>query len=148
MRVQASLDMRYVGQAFELSVPFDAGLAAMKDVDRAFYTAHEARYAHATADPVEIVSLRVSAYGVGAKPALPRAPKDGSVPAARLGERAVLFDAVPTATAVYARDRLPSGAALEGPALIEEAGTTTVVPPGFRAGVDAHANLILERGAR
>jgi len=148
MRVQASLDMRYVGQAFELSVPFDAGLAAMKDVDRAFYAAHEARYAHATADPVEIVSLRVSAYGVGAKPALPRARKDGSVPAARLAERAVLFDAVPTATAVYARDRLPSGAALEGPALIEEAGTTTVVPPGFRAGVDAHANLILERGAR
>jgi len=147
MRVQASLDMRYVGQAFELSVPFDAGLASMKDVDRAFYRAHEARYAHATADPVEIVSLRVSAYGVGAKPSLPRAPKDGSVPAARLGERTVLFDAVPTATAVYARDRLPSGAALEGPALIEEAGTTTVVPPGFRAGVDAHANLILERGA-
>jgi len=148
MRVQASLDMRYVGQAFELSVPFEAGLAAMKDVDRAFYTAHEARYAHATADPVEIVSLRVSAYGVGAKPALPRATKDGSLPAARLGERAVLFDAVPTATAVYARDRLPADAALEGPALIEEAGTTTVVPPGFRAGVDAHANLILERGAR
>jgi N-methylhydantoinase A len=147
MRVQASLDMRYVGQAFELSVPFDAGLTSMKDVDRAFYRAHEARYAHATADPVEIVSLRVSAYGVGAKPSLPRAPKDGSVPAARLGERTVLFDTVPTATAVYARDRLPSGAALEGPALIEEAGTTTVVPPGFRAGVDAHANLILERGA-
>src|SRR5256885_475130 len=67
---------------------------------------------------------------------------------ARLAERPVLFDAVPTATAVYARDRLPAGAALEGPALIEEAGTTTVVPPGFRAGVDAHANLILERGAR
>jgi len=148
MRLQASLDMRYVGQAFELAVPFDAGLATMKDVDRAFYTAHEARYAHATADSVEIVSLRVSAYGVGAKPSLPRATKDGSVPAARLAERAVLFDAVPTATAVYARDRLPAGAALEGPALIEEAGTTTVVPPGFRAGVDAHANLILERGAR
>src|SRR2546421_1916328 len=66
IRVQASLDMRYVGQAFELAVPFDAGLATMKDVDRAFYTAHEARYAHATADPVEIVSLRGSAYGVGA----------------------------------------------------------------------------------
>jgi len=148
MRLQASLDMRYVGQAFELAVPFDAGLATMKDVDRAFYTAHEARYAHATADSVEIVSLRVSAYGVGAKPSLPRATKDGSVPAARLAERAVLFDAVPTATAVYARDRLPAGAALEGPALIEEAGTTTVVPPGFRAGVDAHANLILERAAR
>ena len=148
MRFEASLDMRYVGQAFELSVPFDASLAAMKDVDRAFYAAHEARYAHATADPVEIVSLRVSAYGLGAKPSLPRAPVTGSLHAARVEERAVLFDAKPTATAVYARDRLPSGVMLEGLALIEEAGTTTVVPHGFRAGVDAHANLILEGGAR
>jgi N-methylhydantoinase A len=143
MRFEASLDMRYVGQAFELGVPFEEGLASMKDVDRAFYTAHEARYAHATADPVEIVSLRLSAYGVGAKPSFPRAPEAGSLAAARLPERAVLFDAVPTATAVYARELLPSQAALEGPALIEEPGTTTVVPPGFRASVDAHANLIL-----
>ncbi len=145
MRFEASLDMRYVGQAFELAVPFDGGLASMKDVDRAFYTAHEARYAHATADPVEIVSLRLSAYGVGAKPSLPRAPEAGSLAAARMRERAVLFDAVPTATAVYARELLPAEAALTGPALIEEPGTTTVVPPGFRAGVDARANLILER---
>jgi N-methylhydantoinase A len=72
----------------------------------------------------------------------------GSLHAARVEERAVLFDAMPTATAVYARDRLPSGVVLEGPALIEEAGTTTVVPHGFRASVDIHANLILERGAR
>ena len=56
-----------------------------------------------------------------------------------------MFDAAPIATAVYARDRLPSDVALEGPALIEEAGATTVVPPGFRARVDAHANLLLER---
>ena len=147
MRFEASLDMRYVGQAFELSVPFDASLAAMKDVDRAFYAAHEARYAHATADPVEIVSLRVSAYGLGAKPSLPRVTDVGSLRAARIGERAVLFDAVSTPTALYARDRLPSGVTLDGPALIEEAGTTTVVPHGFRARVDAHANLVLERGA-
>jgi N-methylhydantoinase A len=143
MRFEASLDMRYVGQAFELSVPFDEGLTSMKDVDRTFYTAHEARYAHATADPVEIVSLRLSAYGVGTKPSLPRAPKAGSLAGARLPDRTVLFDAVRTATAVYARERLPVEAMLNGPALIEEPGTTTVVPPGFSAAVDAHANLIL-----
>jgi N-methylhydantoinase A len=139
--------MRYVGQAFELSVPFDASLTTMKDVERAFYAAHEARYVHATDDAVEIVSLRVSAYGVAAKPALPRAPVTGSPAAARVDQRGVLFDATPTATAVYARDRLPSGVVLDGPALIEEQGTTTVVPPGFRATVDGHANLLLERGA-
>jgi N-methylhydantoinase A len=119
----------------------------MKDVDRAFYAAHEARYAHATADPVEIVSLRVSAYGVGAKPALPRPPATGSLGAARIDERDVLFDARLIATAVYARDRLPASVEVDGPALIEEAGTTTVVPHGFRARVDAHANLLLERRA-
>ena len=145
MRFEASLDMRYVGQAFELPVAFDPSLVTMKDVDRAFYSAHEARYVHATADPVEIVSLRVSGYGVGTKPALPRAPATGSRGAARVDERSVVFDAAPIATAVYARDRLPSDVALEGPALIEEAGATTVVPPGFRARVDAHANLLLER---
>jgi N-methylhydantoinase A len=100
---------------------------------------------HATADPVEIVSLRVSGYGVGTKPSLPRAPSTGSRAAARVDERTVVFDATPMVTAVYARDRLPSDVALEGPALIEEAGTTTVVPPGFHARVDAHANLLLER---
>jgi N-methylhydantoinase A len=147
MRLQASLDMRYVGQAFELSVPFDAGLVSMKDVDRAFYAAHEARYAHATADPAEIVSLRVSAYGVGAKPALPHAPASGSAAAARVGERAVWFGQAPTSTPVYARAGLPAGATLDGPALVEEPGTTTVVPRGFGLRVDAHGNLILERGA-
>jgi N-methylhydantoinase A len=147
MRLQASLDMRYVGQAFELSVPFDAGLVSMKDVDRAFYAAHEARYAHATADPAEIVSLRVSAYGVGAKPALPRAPASGSAAAACVGERAVWFGEAPTPTPVYARAGLPAGATVDGPALVEEAGTTTVVPRGFGLRVDAHGNLILERGA-
>lgn len=145
MRFEARLDMRYVGQAFELSVAFDPSLMTMKDVDRAFYAAHEARYVHATADPVEIVSLRVSGYGVGTTPALPRAPVNGSRSAARVDERSVVFDATPIVTAVYARDRLPSDVALEGPALIEEAGTTTIVPPGFRARVDAHANLLLER---
>lgn len=148
MRFEASLDMRYVGQAFELAVPFDASLATMTDVEHAFHAAHEARYVHATADPVEIVGLRVSAYGMAAKPALPRAPATGSLAAAQVDERAVMFDATPIATAVYARDRLPSGAMLEGPALVEEAGATTVVPPGFRVTVDAHANLLLERGVR
>jgi len=146
MRFEASLDLRYVGQAFELPVPFTGVLASMADVDRAFHAAYEARYAHATADPVEIVTLRVSGYGVGAKPSLPRARDAGSVPSARVDERPVLFDAVPMATTVYARELLPAGGVVTGPALVEEPGTTTVVPPGVRAAMDPHANLVLERG--
>jgi N-methylhydantoinase A len=115
------------------------------DVERAFHRAHEARYSHAVEDPVEIVSFRLSAYGVVAKPRLPRtAAADGGRDAARVGEREVAFDGRFARTPVYARDRLAAGAVVVGPALVEESGTTTVVPPGFSARPDAHGNLVLE----
>lgn len=145
MRFDARLDMRYIGQAFELSVPWADGLASMRDVDRAFYLAHEARYSHAIDDPVEIVSVRLSAYGVVPKPRLPRrAGGAGSLAEARADERDVIFEGVAGLTPVYARDRIPTGARLRGPALVEEPGTTTVVPPGVSTWPDAHGNLILE----
>ena len=75
-----------------------------------------------------------------------RAREAGTVSSARIDERPVLFDAVPLGTTVYARELLPVGGVVAGPALVEEPGTTTVVPPGVRAAVDAHANLVLERG--
>ncbi len=146
IRTEASLDMRYVGQAFELSVAFDERFASMEDVERAFYAAHERRYAHATADPAEIVSLRVSAYGSVPKPRPHRLPPAGGpTTAARTEVRPVYFDGTALPTDVYARDRLPAGQPLPGPALIEESGTTTVVPPGFRALVDDWGHLLLER---
>lgn len=146
MRFEASLDMRYVGQAFELAVPFDERLTPMADVDRAFYAAHEQRYSHATDDPAELVSVRVAAYGAVAKPAVrPVADAVASPDKAIIEERAVVFDGAPLATRVYGRDRLPLGTPVAGPALIEESGTTTVVPPGFEAAVDPHGNLVLER---
>jgi N-methylhydantoinase A len=145
IRFEARLDMRYVGQAFELSVPFGDALTSIADVERAFHRSHEARYSHAVEDPVEIVSFRLSAYGVVPKPRLPGRPVDGGAPeAAQIGARAVAFDGVFTSTAVFARDRLVTEAAVSGPALVEESGTTTVVPPGFRAWPDAHGNLVLE----
>ena len=145
IRFEARLDMRYVGQAFELSVPFGDALTSIADVERAFHRAHEARYSHAVEDPVEIVSFRLSAYGVVPKPRLPGRPVAGSAPeAARIGARDVAFDGVFTSTPVFARDRLVTEAAVSGPALVEEPGTTTVVPPGFRAWPDAHGSLVLE----
>ena len=143
IRFEARLDMRYVGQAFELSVPFGDALTSIADVERAFHRAHEARYSHAVQDPVEIVSFRLSAYGVVPKPRLPgRVVNGGGSETARIGARDVAFDGVFVSTPVLARDRLATEAA--GPALVEEPGTTTVVPPGFRAWPDAHGNLVLE----
>jgi N-methylhydantoinase A len=146
MRFEASLDMRYVGQAFELDVAVDDTCTCMAHVERAFRTAHEARYSHATDDPVEIVTFRVAAYGLVAKPALRRATDVvTATDKAIIEDRAVVFDAAPVTTRVYARDLLPSGMPVAGPALIEESGTTTVVPPTFTAAADVHGNLVLER---
>ena len=145
IRFEARLDMRYVGQAFELSVPFGDSLTSIADVERAFHRTHEARYSLAVEDPVEIVSFRLSAYGVVPKPRLPGRAVGASAPeAARSGARDVAFDGMFVSTPVLARDRLTTEAVVTGPALVEEPGTTTVVPPGFRAWPDAHGNLVLE----
>ena len=148
IRFDARLDMRYVGQAFELAVPLGDDARSMADVESAFRQVYDRRYAHATDDPAEIVSFRLSAYGAVDKPRLPRRPRGtGSVHAARRGERNVAFDARFVSTPVFGRDLLPVDATVEGPALIEEEGTTTVVPPGFRAWPDEHGNLLLEAGS-
>jgi N-methylhydantoinase A len=145
VRYETRLDMRYVGQAFELSVPFGAEHATVADVARAFHRAHEARYSHAVDDPVEIVSFRLSAYGIVSKPRLfARAGDGGRAATVPMDTRDVAFDGVFAATPVHAREALAPDAAISGPALVEEPGTTTVVPPGFRAWCDTHGNLILE----
>ncbi|MBI1735317.1 MAG: hydantoinase/oxoprolinase family protein [Candidatus Rokubacteria bacterium] len=144
IRFDARLDMRYVGQAFELAVPFDEAFRSMDDVEAAFRSVYDRRYAHATEDPAEIVSFRLSAYGRVHKPRLPRRERGGTLDGARLGTRPVAFDARFADTPVYARDRLPLDVVVPGPALVDEAGSTTVVPPGFRAWPDAHGNLVLE----
>jgi N-methylhydantoinase A len=146
MRFEARLDMRFVGQAFELPVAVPDDAASMADIDRAFVAAYECRYSYAVPAPVEIVTFRLAAYGMVTKPGMPHAPRAGSVSAARIGERRVAFEGVFAVTPVYERELLCDGAEISGPAVIEEAGSTTIVPPGFRAQVDPQGMLVLERG--
>ena len=93
------------------------------------------------------MTFRVAAYGLVPKPALRRATEVGaSFDKATIEDRAVVFEGAKLTTRVYARDLLAPGMLVPGPALIEESGTTTVVPPGFTAAADVHGNLVLERG--
>ena len=147
MRFEARFDMRYIGQAFELSVELPDNTGSMAEVEAAFRNLYERRYSHATDEPSEIVCFRLAAFGVGAKPRLPEFSAAGRALAdARVGQRRVAFNGAFMETPVYDRVKLPPEATLEGPALVEEPGTTTVVPPAFRARADRHGNLILERG--
>jgi len=145
MRFEARLDMRFVGQAFELPVPVPDGAETMDEIDRAFLAAYEQRYSYAVPAPAEIVTFRLAAFGLVAKPGLPAVPSGGTAQAARIGERPVVFDGAFRATPVYERALLPAAAAIAGPAVIEEAGSTTIVPPGFSATVAPRGMLVLER---
>ena len=147
-RLVRSVDVRYRGQAFELNVAVGepSDIAA---IEADFHAQHRATYGHADRDaPIELVNARLVAYGVVAKPAAARHQGDGAHGNAPATRRAVWFGGAPRECPVWERDRLVSGAALEGPGIVEEFGATTVIPPAWRGVVDAQGNLRFEREAR
>jgi N-methylhydantoinase A len=144
-RLQRSLDLRYRGQAFELNL--DVRGEPLDAVEAAFHERHRAMYGHA--DPtaaIELVNARLTAYGVVPKPAAERhQAANASMEAALIERRRVWFEGAPHDCPVWERERLPEPAALTGPAIVEEFGATTVVPPGWRGTLDVHGNLRLAR---
>ncbi|MCZ6511383.1 MAG: hydantoinase/oxoprolinase family protein, partial [Alphaproteobacteria bacterium] len=131
----------------ELSVELPDNTGSMAEVEAAFRGLYKRRYSHATDEPSEIVCFRLAAFGVGTKPRLPEiSATGGTLASARKDARQVAFNGAFTDMSVYDRLKLPPEATLEGPALVEEPGTTTVIPPAFRAQADHLGNLILERG--
>ncbi len=138
------LDMRYVGQAYELSVPAGPRAAAH------FHAAHERRYGHADPSrPVEVVTVRVRVRGRVRPPRVRKLPvRTQPIRTARVGEQRMWFDGRARAGVVYERDRLQPGHRFPGPAIVAEMSATTVVPPDFTCRVDAYGNLLLERRGR
>ena len=133
--LRATFDLRYAGQAFELSI--DAPLAPEPaDLRAAFDRAHEERYGYSDPDAqLELVTVRVAAALPGAEP-----PPATAGPAERRGTRRALFDGDWLDTAVLG----PGEAELDGPAIFELPGATLVVPPGWRARADADG-VVMER---
>ncbi len=141
-RLLRQLDLRYRGQAFELTVPYS------RDFVHAFHQAHARRYGYSDPSrPIEVVNVRLRALGLTTKPALrARRPAGTEPPSNALFKRdRAYFDGNWRATNFYVRERLRSGNRLRGPAVIAEYSGTTVLPPGWRARVDTHENLLLER---
>lgn len=142
-----SLDMRYVGQNFELSVSVDALATSFPaaDIKARFFEAHEMNYGYFSPDdPVEIVNFRLTAVGRLPRPD-PATPTESAQTPVPVGERAVYFDAgAPVATALYERDDLQPGMRIAGPAVIDQLDSTTLVFPGDTARVDGARNLIIE----
>jgi N-methylhydantoinase A len=153
-RLVRALDMRYLGQNFELTV---AAPAAMWTGDvgalrRAFFIEHERVYGYAAEDEaIQIVNVRLTALGEPDPLELPLlAPATRPDPdAARVAERPVYFAEaggfVPTP--IYRRERLLGGHCVAGPAIVEQMDSTTVIAPGQRAAVDERANLLIDTAA-
>jgi N-methylhydantoinase A len=142
MSIQRLLDMRYLGQWRSLSVPVSSPVD-LDDAVASFHDEHERAYNYRRDEaPVEIYRLNVRAVGVTPKPDLARHELDGGPPRPQTVRR-VRFDESeePVETPVFDRSEVPAGTVLDGPAIIEQLDSTTLVPPGWRAEVDEWLNI-------
>jgi N-methylhydantoinase A len=149
-------DLRYVGQGYELKISVPAGTVTeegLKGVWEAFHAAHNAEYGHAfPASPIEVVNIRVS--GIGHIPKMKRLtpPAGGDLASARVREGACVFrvngELQSFSTAFYQRSLLAVGTKFTGPAIVLQKDSTTVIPPGASAEVDASGNIIITLGAK
>ncbi|GGL66121.1 hydantoinase/oxoprolinase family protein [Halocalculus aciditolerans] len=138
--VERHADLRYAGQSFELTIPtgspFDPGVVAER-----FHDTHESTYGYRMEEPVDLVNLRVTATAERGEPA---ATHEASGEAqtglreARFGTDGHVYE-----TPVYERAGLPPSRTVGGPAVIEQAESTVVVPPAWDAGVREDGALVL-----
>ena len=150
IRVAREADIRYAGQSMEVRVAAPAGatdaafLAALID---AFHAAHLRTfgYNYAGEQKIELVNFCVSGFGLIERPRVPKLSVRGRP--THKSVRPVYFDGVFRETHIYDRAVLPPAFRLEGPAVVEEFGSTTVVFPGQKLEVDPHGILIV-RSAR
>lgn len=139
VKVIRAVAMRYVGQSFEIDAPWGARFEA------GFHAAHRERYGYADRSrPTEIVSLRVRATGVTDKPRLKRMPSRRQHHVRASETAMVWLGNRPAQIPILSRDDLDSGSKVDGPAIITEYSSTTLIPTGWNVEVDAWLNLVVE----
>jgi N-methylhydantoinase A len=151
--IERYLDLRYVGQSYELVVPF---ATTMVETVSGFHGAHETRFGYS--DPgerVQVVNVRLKARGLAHPPELERRESKQDTTASPTSMRDVVFMDSQRLTIsgshrtyhvpVYERAMLEPGNMLTGPAIVTQYDTTTVLPPGWQMWVDAVGNLIIEQ---
>jgi N-methylhydantoinase A len=155
--VRRLADGRFLGQGFDLVVtlpdgPYDANDETRRRLSAAFEDAYREKFSLTPPDvPVEFINVRVAVRApVAGADVVVKGPIGGDAAGAAKGTRRVYF---PEAggfieTAVYDRYRLRAGDELNGPAVVEEEGSTLVVGPGGRATVAGSGNIVVTLGER
>ena len=138
--IERQVDVRYVGQSYEITLPFGPGY------ERAFHQQHARLYGYSNQDrPLEVVALRVRASGITDKPKLPfRRIRRASRPAPA-SVRSGRFDGKTRQVAFYRWPDLAPGAAAPGPAVVTGPEATAVIPPDFKFHVDGFGNVTCTR---
>ncbi len=149
--VLRSLSLRYAGQNYERDVPLPDGRldeVALRDVVADFHARHEEVYGYSfPGETVELIHANVTALGAGADLRLPELPH-GALPAPRAVREIHFRRDGWLSSPVYRRGELPAGVAIEGPAIVEELDSTTLVLPGQSCSVLPTGILRVSSGVR
>ena len=140
--MERNLELRYLGQSYELIVPFHKNF---KVILQLFHQKYQKMYSYSMPDePVEVVNVHLIAYGLIRKPKFRKIPFTSSSSDALIDKKMVFFKGNAwIETPIYSRDALLPGHKINGPAIIEQSDATTVIPPGWNAVVDEFLNLTL-----
>ncbi|AOH54624.1 hypothetical protein ABE28_009705 [Peribacillus muralis] len=152
MRLERSLDIRYLGQEHYLNVPIEGEITSelLEESGKRFHSEHENTYGHAAEDePIEIVNLRLSAVGKLKHSEQGSMYHEESTTGQPLpsDKRSVYFSGQGWCdTPIYRRKSLVQGYTIVGPAIIEQMDTTLIVEPGQWVESDQHGNMIVTLG--
>jgi N-methylhydantoinase A len=147
--LEPKIEMRYLGQnhSIEIAVPVVDRAVAEPELDEIyerFQAEHRRLYGYEIPDEIiELVNVTVTALGATEKPQIAKLARGGAL--RPKGEREVYFRSAGgwLPTVIYERSSLPVGAHFEGPAVIEEEMSTTLIHPGQTVDVDEYATLVL-----
>ena len=145
-------DMRYHRQGYEIPVAIDPDEArgGLDGLEERFNVLHEQLYGfRMPGTACEIVNLRAIGSGAVPKPELPVGDAgDADASGAVAEEHEIVFKGERLATKIYDRAKLAPGHRFDGPAIVTEFDSTTVVLPGYAAEVDVNFNILINPKAR
>jgi N-methylhydantoinase A len=142
-RFERSVDMRYLGQWRSINIAVSNPAEQPESLISSFHEGHEtAHYYRRDGAAVELYRANVTAIGLTPDVEFPDHPAADGVPASR-STRTVHFDGEDLSTPIFWRDDLGAGHEIEGPAIVEQLDSTTVIPPGVRAVIDSRLNIVM-----
>lgn len=148
--IKMFLDMRYCRQNYEIEVAYDPSeISSLKDLIDAFNCEYGRIYTYSQKDPVQIVNFNLVCIGHMARPKIVKleTAKEGETPDP-VDFRTVVVQGGEEKYALYRREKMKAGFVVDGPAIVEQMDSTTVIPRSLRGLVDEYGNIIIEKCER